>query len=236
MNPKPQQITWAAIFDVDGTMVDNRRFHEAAWLELGRRRGMPITSEFYRERIHSRSNAETAGLLLGPDADRDAAAALSAEKEALYRDLYLPEIQEIPGLTELLTKLAEAGIPCAAVSNSPPANVAMVIDELGIRARFACILDCTQAARGKPAPDLFLQAAKQIGIPIRHCLVLEDSVSGFAAAEAAGAPYVVVKSGSDPSELVHAHRPAAMVTDFTELSVEKMAEWATGGDPGAPRD
>ena len=225
-------MTWAAIFDVDGTMVDNRRFHEAAWLELGRRRGMPITSEFYRERIHSRSNAETAGLLLGPDSDRDAAAALSAEKEALYRELYLPEIREITGLAGLLAELAEAGVPCAAVSNSPPANVQMVIDALGIRDRFACILDCTQADRGKPAPDLFLQAAKQIGIPIRHCLVLEDSVSGFAAAEAAGAPYVVVKAGGDPAELVHAKRPVAMVDDFTELSVEQMAEWVGRGAPG----
>jgi HAD superfamily hydrolase (TIGR01509 family) len=220
---------WAAIFDVDGTMVDNRRFHEAAWLELGRRRGLPITPAFYRERIHSRSNAQTASMLLGADASRDAIDGMSSEKEQIYRDLYRPMMCEISGLSNLLDELTGAGVPCAAVSNSPPANVDMVLDGLQIRDHFRVVLDCNQVRQGKPDPELFHTAAARLGVPIERCLVLEDSVSGFAAAEAAGAPYVVLKAGADPAELRRARNAVASVEDFTQLSVAQMARWANRG-------
>jgi HAD superfamily hydrolase (TIGR01509 family) len=229
-------MTWAAIFDVDGTMVDNRRFHEAAWLELGRRRGLPITKQFYRERIHARSNAATALVLLGRDADGPAIAALSDEKEAIYRGLFRPVMREVNGLSALLNELAEAGVPCAAVSNSPPANVDMVLDDLGLRRYFRIVLDCSQVRRGKPDPELFLTAAECLDVPIQRCLVLEDSGSGFGAAEQAGAPYVVVTAGADPAELRHATKAVSTVEDFTQLSVAQMARWATSlrlrGDRG----
>jgi HAD superfamily hydrolase (TIGR01509 family) len=221
-------MNWAAIFDVDGTMVDNRRFHEAAWLELGRRRRLTITPKFYRERIHSRSNAQTAAMLLGADAGRDAIESLSNEKEQIYRDLYRPVMREIRGLSDLLDKLTRAGVPCAAVSNSPPANVDMVLDGLQIRGRFRVVLDCDQVRRGKPDPELLHTAAAQLGVPIERCLVLEDSVSGFAAAEAAGTPYVVVTAGADPAELPRARNAVASVADFTQLGVAQMAGWAGG--------
>jgi HAD superfamily hydrolase (TIGR01509 family) len=225
MNEGSLATTWAAVFDVDGTMVDNRRVHEAAWLELAQRRGMAITPDFYRQRMHSRSNTEIGHLLLGADADGDAIAALSGEKEAIYRERYRPKLREVAGLSMLLAELAEAGVPCAVVSNSPPANVAMVIDGLQIRRYFRCVIDYTQVARGKPDPQLLQAAASQLGVPIERCLVLEDSVSGFAAAEAAGAPYVVVTAGADPAELCRAEQAVAVVVDFTELSVERMARW-----------
>lgn len=220
-------MSWAAIFDVDGTMVDNRHYHEKAWLEYGTRHGLGITPEFYRGRMHSRSNAELARLLLGPDIDAAAIVALSEEKESIYRELYRPVLCEIPGLKALLSALTARGVPCAAVSNSPPGNVAMVIDELGIRDRFRLVIDYTEVSKGKPDPELFLTAAAQLGVHMECCLIFEDSVSGFAAAEAAGAPYVAVTTGADPAELKNARKAVAMVLDFTELEVEQMARWAT---------
>jgi beta-phosphoglucomutase-like phosphatase (HAD superfamily) len=104
----------------------------------------------------------------------------------------------------------------------------MVLDELGIRRYFRCVVDCNQVRKGKPDPGLLLTAAAQLGVPMARCLVLEDSVSGFAAAEAAGAPYVVVRSGADPAELCHARKALALVNDFSELDVPQMRRWAIG--------
>ena len=209
-------------------MVDNRHYHEKAWLELGRRRGLGITQEYYRAHIHSRGNMEIGRLLLGEDADPKTIVEMSEEKEAVYRELYRPELREIAGLGALLEELAKAGIPCAAVSNSPKGNVDLVLDGLGIRDAFKLVIDRDQVTNGKPDPELLLTAAERLGLQPAYCLVLEDSVSGFGCAEAAGTPYIVVTAGADPNELVHAKHPAAMVHDFTELTVALMQDWAIG--------
>ena len=215
---------WAVIFDVDGTMVDNAAYHENAWIELGRRYDLGITRQFYRENIHSRSNDKNVKRLFADKATPEMIERISNEKEEIYRDSFRPVLVEIPGLTSLLEALYAEGVRCAAASNSPKGNVDMVLDELGIRKYFAAVIDRDMVSTGKPDPEIFLRAAEKTGVAADKCIVVEDSVSGFAAADNAQMPYIVITHGADAEELKHATSAQAMFRDFTEVTPEVLYE------------
>ncbi|MBE0534121.1 MAG: HAD family phosphatase [Phycisphaerae bacterium] len=214
---------WGVIFDVDGTMVDNAAYHENAWIELGRRHGLPITGEYYRMNIHARSNDKNVQGLFAGKATPEMIERIGSEKEAIYRDTFRPVIAEMPGLTDLLEALHGEGVSCAAASNSPLENVDMVLDELGIRKYFSVAIDRGQISRGKPDPEGLLTAAARMGLPPHRCLVVEDSHSGFQAAENAGMKYIVITAGADEEEVKQAARAAAMHLDFTRITPAALA-------------
>lgn len=221
--------TWAVVFDMDGTMVDNRAWHEQAWIEMGRRRGLPVTAEFYQQKLHSRGNGEIIRELFGSQVDEKFIRRFAEEKEAVYRDLYAPHVKEVSGLRTLLRDLNDEGVPCAVVSNSPRENVDFILSGLGVADCFRVILSADDVTKGKPDPELILKAAQRLGVPPYRCVVLEDSVSGFQAAEAAGALYVIVCAGAD-MEPVETFRDRAkrVVRDFNELNFQTLEDIAEG--------
>ena len=166
------------IFDIDGTMVNNTGYHRRAWFELCRRYGIRLDHQSYHEKIHARSNDKIVPNLFGPDVDTAFVRKIEQEKESLYRETFRPVMQETPGLTDLLDRLRNDKVPCAAASNSPKANVDFVLDELGIRDYFIAITYRDLVSVGKPHPELFLKAAEGLGLPPQRCLVFEDSASG----------------------------------------------------------
>ena len=219
--------SWAVVFDVDGTMVANLPYHQEAWLEYGRRHALPITADYYRDHIHSRVNSLIVEHLAADFGwTPPPGGAAGDEKESIYRELYQPHLREVPGVTRLVKELNARRIPCAAVSNSPRPNVDMVLSGLGLAQCFQFTLTADGMKRGKPDPYAFLAAASQLDVPIGRCIVFEDSVSGFQAAERAGAPYIAVSAGADPSALKHAGRAAGIIDDFMEITVDMLAEMA----------
>lgn len=213
---------FAAIFDIDGTMVDNAGFHEAAWIELSRRHGKLISAEFYRANIHARSNERNVPVLFGESCSPEFIGKISSEKEQIYRDMFRPAMEELPGLTGLLKALNDRSIPCAAASNSPKDNVDMVLDDLGIRKYFRAVVDRDQVDVGKPHPEIFLVAARKLGFPPDRCIVFEDSASGFAAADAANMPYVVITAGASPEDVKLAVNAKAMHRDFSTVAPDDL--------------
>lgn len=213
---------FAAIFDVDGTMVDNARYHETAWIELCRQRGRPITPDYYRRNMHARSNERIVRVLFGEACSSETVAAISRQKEELYREMFRPVIREVPGLTRLLQRLRERGVPCAAASNSPRENVDMVLDELRLRDCFAAVIDVDQVARGKPDPELFLTAAGRLGFPPERCIVFEDSASGFEAARRAGMTCIAIAGGSTAEDREQTASVRAVFSDFRCVDVESL--------------
>ena len=213
---------WGAIFDVDGTMVDNHAFHQAAWIELGARRGLPLDAAYYRHHIHSKDNTVIMENMrrnfgrgnLGPD--------IAVEKEAIYRELYGPQVRPMPGLPAFLGQLRGAGIPCAVASNAPEPNARLVLDQLGVSDLFPVVLTPDAGLPGKPAPDLFLAAAAGRGLPPASCVVFEDSYSGFLAAEAAGMPFVAILLGANPVSLPFAEKALVKSPDFTGLDAATL--------------
>ncbi len=224
---------WGVIFDIDGTMVDNAAYHRNAWIEFAQRRDLDLDARFYDEHMHAHSNDRITQVLRARFPGELDDVDIPREKERIYRETYRPHLVPTPGLLACLAGLAEAGIPCTAASNSPPGNVNMVIDGLGIRHHFRAVFTPSAALPGKPAPGMLLAAARAMDLPITRCLVFEDSESGFRAAEAAAAPYVAITGGANPACLTAATRPVARHTDFTDLSASRMASYLAAVPPAS---
>ena len=172
------------IFDLDGVIVDSMPVHARAWrryLEsLGYDAG-DITS-----RMHGRRNDEIIRGFLGPYASPHDIAEHGAAKERLYREMLGSRLPAhlVPGVTAWLAGVT--GAPVALATNAERANVDFVLDRANLRPRFPVIVDGSQVPRPKPAPDVYLRAAAELGIPPRNCIVFEDSPVGVEAARAAG--------------------------------------------------
>ena len=182
----------AVIFDIDGTIVDNMHLHAEAFAVFAERHGLPALTADDRARIDGRRNSEIFPILFGRDVPRDEWLAYEDEKEGLYRDLSRGRLAPMPGLPALLERLREHRVAIALATSAPEPNVAHTLREIGLATAFAIIVRGDQVGRGKPAPDVFLEAARQLGVAPGACLVFEDAPLGIVAAQAAGMPVVAL--------------------------------------------
>jgi HAD superfamily hydrolase (TIGR01509 family) len=221
----------AAVFDLDGTLVDNMRFHGDAWLAVARRLGGAPTREDVERRWAGKKHDETIFLVTGRWPTPEEAARVSLEKELLYRQLYGPHLAPMPGLRAFLDRLRDAGVRLALATASPDENRAFVLDGLGLAPLFEVVAGPEGVARGKPAPDIFLAAARSLALPPEECLAFEDAVNGVRAARAAGMEVVGVATGSPAPELRQAGA-AHVLTDYGAIPPELEALLFTGRSSG----
>jgi HAD superfamily hydrolase (TIGR01509 family) len=121
----------------------------------------------------------------------------------------------------LIESLRESGIKTALASSSPKHLVDLVMDKFGIAGLFDLILSGDEVERGKPAPDIYLGAAKKLGVTPENCVVVEDAPSGVAAAKAAGMRCLAVGTSASKSGLVAADR---VVGGFEEVNLQTLQE------------
>jgi HAD superfamily hydrolase (TIGR01509 family) len=176
----------AVVFDIDGTLVDNMGIHTEAFAEFSVRHGLPALTPADRARLDGRANSEIFSILFGRPLTREEWRAHEHEKEGLYRELSRGRITAVPGLRALLDRLTSDGIPVALATSAPAPNVAHTLAEIGLSDMFTVIVRSDQVGRGKPAPDVFLEAARQLRVSPAECLAFEDAPMGIAAARAAG--------------------------------------------------
>lgn len=210
------------LFDLDGTLVDNMRFHIAAWIETAHALGRELTAERVMREFAGRRNVEIFPRLLERPVVGDELSQLSEAKEARYRELFSPHLRPVEGAVELLDACARAHIAVAVASAAPRANRDFVLDGLGLRARFSAIVGSEEVARGKPAPDLFLEAARRLGVDPADAIVFEDAPLGITAAVAAGMRAVGLTTVDDADSLRAAGAIATAPT-FAALPPEVRA-------------
>jgi beta-phosphoglucomutase len=176
----------AFIFDLDGVITDTAEYHFRGWQRLAQEEGLPFTRED-NEALRGVSRRESLLLLLKGRTYPEAKLLEMMERKNSY---YLEFIKEItprdllPGAKELGEELRAAGYKTALGSASK--NAREVIERLGIAALFDAISDGYSVERAKPAPDLFLHAARQLGLSPGECVVVEDAAAGIEAARAGG--------------------------------------------------
>lgn len=205
------------VFDMNGTLVDDIRFHRDAWQALADELGLPMDEERFQS-FNGLKNADIMPKLLGRDVAEEEAARLIERKEAAYRAMYRPHLALLPGALALLSRLKAASVPVAIASSAPPENRAMVIDGLGLDA-YVGVVVAAEHLPGKPAPDVFLEAARQLGVAPTDCLAFEDAANGVRAAAAAGMLVVAVTT-NNPAEVLLEAGAAFAVADFTQLPPE----------------
>jgi len=191
----------ALILDFDGLIADTESAIYDAWAEVYASHGEMLSLSDYVRCVGStfgQFNPMTElERRLGRSLDWEP---LLAAKDATIRERH-QGLPPLPGVRELLEGAADAGIPCAVASSSSADWVGPWLDSFGLREAFRALWTRDRVSEAKPSPELFLSAARDLGLPPQQCLVLEDSQNGLLAARRAGTPCVIVPSpvtrGSD---------------------------------------
>ncbi|HVH47868.1 MAG TPA: HAD-IA family hydrolase [Labilithrix sp.] len=207
----------AVVFDLNGTLVDDIRFHYQAWKALADRVGFAMDEAIFQS-CNGLKNEDILPRVLGREVGPALVEALGREKEEQYRSLYRPHLAPVRGAEELLGRLRTAGAKLAVASSAPVENRAMVLEGLGWQTRFDAVV-ANEGLRGKPAPDIFLAAATQLAVEPAECIAFEDAENGVAAALAAGMLVVGVTTNVS-GEALRAAGASFVIADFTSLPAD----------------
>jgi beta-phosphoglucomutase family hydrolase len=207
----------AFIFDMDGTIIDNMRFHNQTWVKLLATEGIAIDLEHFARRTSGKKNPEILREFVGSHLSDAEIAAFSARKEVLYRELYRPHVKAIDGLEAFLKTAQNLQIPMALATSSDQINIAFILTGLGLETSFNVIVGSENVTHSKPHPEIFLTAAQKLGVAPEQCLVFEDSRAGIEAAQQAGMQIVVLATTFPASELAGHKHTLRIVPDYTSL-------------------
>lgn len=176
----------AVLFDFDGILVDTEWAIYEAWYRTFRAHGHPLPLEVYTQCIGSDFDTWSPKAHLEELTGRsfDWHQLDEARQIEIRRDL--EQAGPMPGVVPLLERLHHEGIPSAVVSSSSHAWVDGWLEKLGLASYFKAVVCRGDAPRIKPAPDLWLEALRQLDLPANRCLAIEDSLNGVKSAKAAG--------------------------------------------------
>jgi beta-phosphoglucomutase-like phosphatase (HAD superfamily) len=214
--------TPALVFDMDGTMIDSMPAHARSWETFTRRHGIEMPVDEVLRRTTGRTGVECIRILMG-ELDEARALALIGEKEALYREYFGAEFREVAGFRRFARQAQERGLRWAVATAGDRHNIAFALQHLQLAQPPQAIVGGDQGLRGKPEPDLFLEAARRIGAAPADCIVFEDAPFGIEAAQRAGMRAVAICSTHSARELAGPH-VIAQVRDYDELMKTNFLE------------
>jgi len=213
----------AVIFDLDGVITDTAEYHYLAWKQLGEDLGIPFDREF-NETLKGVSRMDSLERILKLGNRQNDFTA--EEKEALAtkkNDHYVMLIQNVspkdilPGIEQFLQDLKEEGYKIAMASASK--NAFAVTDSLGLNDYFDHIVDAAKVVNSKPDPEVFLKAAKAVGVAPKKCIGIEDAVAGVTAINDAGMYAIAI--GTDAG-LNHAKVVLSSTEELTMDVISKI--------------
>jgi beta-phosphoglucomutase family hydrolase len=176
----------AVLWDLDGTLVDSAEYHWLSWCEALTAAGHEFDKDFLVATFGQR-NDRILRTMLGPDATDAEIQHIADDKEARYRALVRKRgIELLPGAELWLKRLRASGWRQALATSAPRANVAAMVEVLGLAEYFGAMVAAEDVQRGKPDPQVFLLAAERVGAPTYRCVVVEDAAAGVEGARNAG--------------------------------------------------
>lgn len=208
----------AALFDMDGTLVDNTLAHMRAFEIFCARYGVTGWKEKLSQAF-GMGNDDIMRLIMPAELIRERGlASLAEEKEAIYREIYAPEIRPVKGLVPLLESLRAAGVRCAVGSSGCRANVDFVLEKCRIGEFFDARISGDRVTRCKPDPEIYLTADAALGMAPADCVVFEDAKAGIESARRAGVGRVVALATTLPREVLEREMDADVIgTTFADL-------------------
>ena len=210
------------IFDFNGTMVFDEKFHELAWKKFfSDKIDREIDDDEYQRNFQGVNVDMILEKYLGQKISREEIAELTEEKEKIYRELCLEsgEFKFADGLENFLDELKKNNIPRTIATAAGLNNVKFFFENLNLAKWFNLeyVVYDDGTLPGKPAPDIFLKAAEVIGAEISDCIIFEDSRSGIKAAKISGAFKVVGVTSTLDEETLKNRGAAEVIADFTDL-------------------
>ena len=213
----------AAIFDMDGLLIDSERAISAAWIEGAKALGFKLEmADFLR--VVGRAAQQSDAMLIEMLGSQEAMRATAARaRELLTQADGGPVFPLKPGALMLLEALAAAGIPCGVASSSHVDEIRHRLGHVDVLKYFRGITGGNEVAHGKPDPAIYLLAARRLGVAPADCIAFEDSENGARAAQAAGIRVVIVPDLKHPPHDVAAR--AHGVIDSLADAIAHVPHW-----------
>jgi beta-phosphoglucomutase family hydrolase len=209
----------AAIFDMDGVIVDSHPVHKKTWTKFLELLGKEVDEEHLNFIMEGRKRDEILRYFLGELSDEQVRV-LGHQKEQLFRE-ESADMKAIKGLREFLQQLSEAKIRLAVASAGSNGRVNYILDLLDLRPYFQAVVTGDQVTHGKPDPAIFRMACEQLRVRPSEALAFEDSVSGVQAAKTAGMRCVGVATNGIIAILVQAGADH-IIPDFSAVPFDLM--------------
>jgi HAD superfamily hydrolase (TIGR01509 family) len=200
---------------MDGVLVDSGELHFQAWSQTLAEAGIPFSRESFRKTF-GMNNTGIMTFLLGKPPDPSLLSYISDRKEGFFRQAIHGQVRPMPGVLTWLKRLQRLGYLQAVASSAPQANIDALVDEMQVRAYFAAIVSAYDMP-GKPDPAVFLEAARRLDLSPERCIVVEDALSGVAAAHHAGMKCIAVTTTNPRQDLAEAD---VTVDSLVELQLE----------------
>mgnify|MGYP003472296855 CR=1 FL=1 len=213
-----QPESTAFIFDMDGTIIDNMRFHTAAWLQVLRELNLPQPEpEEWEHRTSGVPNRQIFRENLNLDMTDAEVAQWVERKEALYREHAAGKVIEVHGFGDYLRRIRAGSARVAVATGAGAANIAFNLGALGLTNAFDAVVGADDVKRGKPEPEIFLTTAARLGAQPEHCVVFEDAPMGLEAARRAGMRAVAILGMMRSEDLRPFPNVVAAVRGYGEL-------------------
>ncbi|MEO6590557.1 MAG: HAD family phosphatase [Pyrinomonadaceae bacterium] len=211
------------IFDMDGTLVDNMRFHGAAWKTMLAENGIETDAREFLSKMAGKTNREIIPNFF-KDASEEELSKLGQRKEFIYREMFLPERKVVEGVIEFLEKAKNLGIKMAVATSAPNENMEFILDGLDLRKYFTAITTAADVSHGKPNPEVFLKSAEKLNVAPENCIVFEDAINGFRAAHNAKMKSIGIATANSIEDILKLDSVVEAHDDFTNLEPQKLIE------------
>ncbi len=207
----------AFLFDLNGTMIDDMKYHNDAWHSiLTEKLGLNISYEDVKKEMYGK-NEELLTRVFGKNHfTPEEVDAISMDKELRYQKAFLPSLKLIGGLHDLLANAHEHHIKMAIGSAAIPFNIDFVLDGLNIRQYFDAIVSANDVKLSKPDPETFINAAIALGVNPEDCVVFEDVPKGVESANRAGMKCFVITTTHRIEEFNNFENILGYIADYND--------------------
>jgi HAD superfamily hydrolase (TIGR01509 family) len=221
-------LTDAVVFDLDGVLLDSEQLWDQAREELARERGGRWHEGAQRDMM-GMSSPEWSRYMHDVVELEESPAEISAEVVRRIEDFYRRRLPLLDGAVDAVRRLAERW-PLGLASSSNREIIDLVLDVGGFAPYFRATVSSEEVGRGKPAPDVYLEAARRLGIPPTECAAIEDSANGIRSGKSAGMRVIAIPNRHfppDPEALALADATLRSLTELTPSVI--CSAGASGG-------
>ena len=216
-------MEYGLIFDMDGVVIDSNPFHKIAWEKFLVGKGIHYDDQFFDHVLSGRTGPTSLRIIYGDELPEDLLEEYLQEVDENYQSILRQskEVKAINGLYEFLEAARTNGHRLGLATSAPPLNIELGLEKLRLEGVFDVVVGKVDVSFGKPHPEVYLTTVQRLGLPLRNCIVFEDSRVGIESALGAGMPVVGIASGHSKEELMEEGATLA-VDDFTQLDLNTV--------------
>ncbi|MBL0269909.1 MAG: HAD family phosphatase [Chitinophagaceae bacterium] len=213
----------ALLFDLNGTMIDDMKYHIIAWHRILNELGANLSMERVKEECYGKNDELLERIFPGRFTEEEKRK-MSFEKEKQYQQQFRPHLRLLPGLDQFLKQAYASKIYMAIGSAAIPYNIDFVVDYFQIRHYFGAIVSADDVRISKPDPETFLICARKLNVDPADCIVLEDAPKGVEAAARAGMKAVVITTMHEAEEFAAWTNVLFASRDFLSPQIQELLD------------